>query len=64
MVDFMHHSSTYDIQQVLQQAEDLPPIPPHVFSELSGGEERREMLKSRASNVTWSISEVLACSTS
>ncbi len=43
MVDFMHQSesSTYDIQQVLQQAEDLPPIPPHVFGELSGGEARR-----------------------
>jgi hypothetical protein len=30
MVDFIHQSSTYDIQQVLQQAEDLPPIPPQV----------------------------------
>ena len=32
MVDFMHQSSTYDIQQVLRQAEDLPPIPPHIFT--------------------------------
>ncbi len=51
MIDFMHQSAAYDMQQVLQQAEDLrvPPIPPHVFSERPGGEARREMLKSRTS---------------
>ena len=26
MIDFMHQSAAYDMQQVLQQAEDLPPI--------------------------------------
>ncbi len=64
MIDFMHQSAAYDMQQVLQQAEDLLPISPHVFSELSGGEARREMLKSRASDVILSVSEVFAYSTS
>ena len=64
MIDFMHQSASYDMQQVLQQAEDLPPIPPHVFSERSGGEARRVMLKSRTSTVTRSVSEVFAYSTS
>jgi hypothetical protein len=64
MIDFMHQSAAYDMQQVLQRAEDLPPIPPHVFSERSGGEARREMLKSRTSTVTRSVSEVFAYSTS
>ena len=64
MIDFMHQSAAYDIQQVLQQAEDLPPIPPHVFSERAGGEARRVMLKSRTSTITRSVSEVFAYSTS
>ncbi len=64
MIDFMHQSAAYDMQQVLQQAEDLPPIPPHVFSERSGGEARRVMLKSRTSTITRSVSEVFAYSTS
>jgi hypothetical protein len=64
MIDFMHQSAAYDIQQVLQQAEDLPPIPPHVFSERSGGEARRVMLKNRTRTVTRSVSEVFAYSTS
>jgi hypothetical protein len=64
MVDFMHQSSRYDIQKVLQQALDLPPIPTHVFSKRSGGEARREILKSRASKVTRSVSKVFASATS
>jgi hypothetical protein len=64
MIDFMHQSAAYNMQQVLQQAEDLPPIPPHVFSERSGGEARRVMLKSRTSTITRSVSEVFAYSTS
>ena len=64
MIDFMHQSAAYDMQQVLQQAQNLPPIPPHVFSERSGGEARRVMLKSRTSTVTRSVSEVFAYSTS
>jgi hypothetical protein len=64
MIDFMHHSAAYDMQQVLQQAEDLPPIPPHVFSERAGGEARRVMLKSRTSTITRSVSELFAYSTS
>ena len=64
MIAFMHQSAAYDMQQVLQQAEHLPPIPPHVFSERSGGEARRVMLKSRTSTITRSVSEVFAYSTS
>ncbi len=60
MLDFMHQSSSYDIQKVLQQAEALPPNPHHGFSERPGGEARREILKSRASKVTRSVSEVLS----
>ena len=33
MIDFMHQSAAYDMQQVLQQAEDLPPIPLHIVRE-------------------------------
>jgi hypothetical protein len=62
MVDFMHKSSSYDMQKVL--AEDDGFIPRHVPSERPGGEARRAILKSSAANITRSVSEVFAFATS
>jgi hypothetical protein len=51
MVDFMHKSSSYDIQKVF--AEDDHSLPRHVPSERPGGEARRGILKSTAADVLY-----------
>ena len=45
-------------------AENVPPIPRHVPSERPGGESRREILKSRATNISRSVCENFAYATS
>ena len=62
MVDFMHKSSSYDMQKVF--AADDAALPRHVPSERPGGEARREILKSRAKDIPRSVSEVFAYATS
>ena len=62
MVDFMHKSSSYDMQKVFD-ADDAA-LPRHVPSERPGGEARREILKSRAKDIPLSVSEVFAYATS
>jgi hypothetical protein len=62
MVDFMHKSSSYDMQKVFD-ADDAA-LPRHVPSERPGGEARREILKSRAKDIPRSVSEVFAYVTS
>ena len=62
MVDFMHKSSSYDMHKVF--ALDDGSLPRHVPSERPGGEARRQILKSRAANITRSVSEVFAYATS
>jgi hypothetical protein len=64
MIDFMRNSASYDMNGVFESAEEVPSIPIHVPCERSGGEARRVILKSRASSITRSVSEVLAFSTS
>ena len=56
MVDFMHKSSSYDMQKVFD-ADDAA-LPRHVPSERPGGEARREILKGRAQNITYIISDI------
>ena len=46
MQEFMHMSSSYDLDKVFRMAENVPPIPRHVPSERPGGESRREISKS------------------
>ncbi len=41
-------------------AEDDHSLPRHVPSGRPGGEARREILKSRAADIPWSVSEVFA----
>ncbi len=48
MMAFMHKASSYDITEVIRQAEAMPLIPLHVPSERPGGEARREIMKARA----------------
>ncbi len=60
MVNFMHKSSSYDMQTF---AEDDHSLPRHVPSECPGGEARREILKSRAADIPRSVSEVFAYAT-
>ena len=62
MVDFMQKSSSYDMHKVF--ALDDGSLPHHVPSERPGGEARRQILKSRAANITRSVSEVFAYATS
>jgi hypothetical protein len=62
MVDFMHKSSRYDMHKVF--AVDDGSLPRHIPSERPGGEARREILKSRAADITQSVSEVFAFATS
>ena len=64
MMAFMHKASSYDIMEVIRQAEAMPLIPLHVPSERPGGEARMEIMKARAANITRSVSEVFAYSTS
>ena len=64
MMEFMHKTSSYDIMEVIRLAEAMPLIPLHVPSERPGGEARKEIMKARAANVTRSVSEVFAYSTS
>ncbi len=62
MVDFMHKSSSYDMQKVF--AENDHSFRRLVPSELPGGEARRENLKSRAAGHPRCVSEVFAYATS
>ena len=55
MEEFMHMSSSYDLNKVILVAENVPPIPRHVPSERPGGESQREILKSRAKNISQSV---------
>jgi hypothetical protein len=64
MVDFMHMSSSYDLKKVFRLAEDVPCIPRHIPCECPGGEAQREIMKSRAQNITWSVCETFAYATS
>ena len=64
MQEFMHMSSSYDLDKVFRMAENVPPIPRHVPSERPGGESRREILKSRATNISRSVCENFAYATS
>ena len=64
MVEFMHSTASYDLNQVFRLGEAVPTIPSHVSSERPGGEARREILKGRAQNITWSVCETFAFSTS
>ena len=64
MVDFMHKSASYDLQKVFSTAADDDVHPRHVPSERPGGEARREILKSRAANISRSVSEIFAYATS
>ncbi len=52
MQEFMHMSSSYDMDKVFRMAENVQPIPRHVPSEHPGGESGREILKSRAKNIS------------
>lgn len=64
ILDFLHRTSSYDLQSVFQLAEKLPSVPVHVPSERAGGEARRQQLKQRAAKIPRSVSEVFAFSTS
>ena len=48
ILDFLHRTSSYDLQSVFQLAEKLPSVPVHVPSQRAGGEARRQQLKQRA----------------
>jgi len=37
ILDFLHRTSSYDLQSVFQLAEKLPSVPAHVSSERAGG---------------------------
>ena len=58
MVGFMHSTASYDLNQVFRLGEAVPTIPSHVSSERPGGEARREILKGRAQNITYIISDI------
>ncbi len=60
----MHMTSIFDLDKVIRMAENVPPIPHHVPSERPGGESRREILKSRAKNISRSVCETFAYATS
>ena len=64
MEEFMHMSSSYDMDKVMRTAANVPPIARHVPSERAGGESRREILKSRAKNISRSVCETFAYATS
>ena len=65
MEEFLHMSSSYDMDKVIRMAENVPPIPRHVPSEWRpGGESRREILKSRAKNISRSVCETIEYATS
>ena len=65
MVDFMQKSANYDLHKVFSTAQDDDDLGTrHVPSERPGGEARREILKSRAANISRSVSEVFAYATS
>ncbi len=52
------------MNKVFRLAEDVPCIPHHVPCEHSGGEAQREIMKSRAQNITQSVCELFAYATS
>jgi hypothetical protein len=56
MVDFMHKSSSYDMHKVFDADDDS--LLRHVPSERPGGEARRETLKSRAADISRSVSRI------
>jgi hypothetical protein len=64
MTEFMHKTSSYDLQQVFQLADSMPVIPVHIPCERPGGEARRAIMKARAANVTRSVSEIFGLVTS
>ena len=67
MQEFMHMSSSYDMDKVFRMAGNVPPIPRHVPSgtcHIHDSESRREILKSRAKNITRSVCETFAYATS
>ena len=64
MVDFMHAAGSYDLKKVLTPDQVVLSIPLHVPSERSGGEARRQNLKSRAANISRSVSVVFGFATS
>ena len=64
MVEFLHESASYDLVKVLEGVGAVPPIPCHVPCERPGGEARREILKDRAQNISWSDCETFAYATS
>jgi hypothetical protein len=47
ILDFLHRTSSYDLQSVFQLTETLQSVPVHVPSERAGGEARRQPLKQR-----------------
>ena len=64
MMEFMHGTSSYDMQKVFRLADSMPVIPVHIPCERPGGDARRAILKARAANVPRSVSEVFALVTS
>ena len=47
MMEFMHKASSYDIMEVIREAEAMPLIPLHTPSKRPGGEARREIMKAK-----------------
>ena len=62
MMEFMHETSSYDMQKVFRLADSMPVIPVHIPCERPGGDARRAILKARVANVPQarSVSEVFA----
>ncbi len=63
MIDFMHKTSSYKLDQVFRAADAMPSIPVHVPCERPGGGARRAISKASAANIPRSVSEVFAYST-
>ena len=57
MMEFMHKTSSYDLQQIFQLADSMPVIPVHIQCERPGGEAQTAIMKARAANVTRSVSD-------
>ncbi len=64
ILNFLHKTSSYDLQTLFQYTDTLPRFPVHVPSERVGGEARRAILKARAAKIPRSVSEGFAFSTS
>ena len=62
MMEFMHETSSYDLQKVFRLADSMPVIPVHIPCERPGGDASRAILKASAANVpqALSVSEVFA----